>query len=315
MDYFKKKTANELSDLHNQAFANTSKATKVTFYQSMRRIEKIYDMSLPEIELEFLNKPDKFIEMLTTSTYSENTKLTTITNILKLLKIIDAPLITYNKWLNILKSRTEARQQRDNLILKKKLQVLMDYTDIRDVVKKKAEEFIVDNPSFEDYQEFLLLALFTLQIPVRIGNYVKMKVIDDLDGDNDDNFNYLYINDDEYRLIFNKYRTSHLLGKKTMYIKNENLQYLIDKWLTNYNKNSPNFLIIDETNKRSLNGKQIQLKIANITEKLFGSSLTIDNIRSSYMKYVNELDPNFQDKLDIANILGYSTNEVMDKHT
>ena len=37
MDYFKTKTVDDLSKLHDMAFSNASKATKVTFLQSMMR--------------------------------------------------------------------------------------------------------------------------------------------------------------------------------------------------------------------------------------------------------------------------------------
>ena len=316
MNYFFNKTAKELSDLHNEAFKNTSKATKTTFHQSLKRIEKIYDEKLPVLQFKFILEPDEFIDMLTTSQYSENTKLTTITSIIKLLRIIDAPLGIINKWLQILKERTEARQQRDDLILQKKLQVLMDYKDIRNAVNTRAHQYLENSDaiSFKDYQKFLILAFFTLQIPVRIGNYVNMVVATSKEADDNEN-NLLVIDDDKYEFIFNKYRTSQMLGKKTMLIKNEILQFLIDKWLTHYNKVSTNLFIISQENKRPMNGRMIKEKLESATMDIFGSSLSIDNIRSSYMKYINELNPDFQDALDIAQILGYKTSNVLQKHS
>jgi len=218
MNYFFNKTAKELSELHNQAFQHTSKATKSTFLQSFKRVEKIYDAPLPELQFEFVLDPDDFIERLTISNYSENTKLTTITSIIKLLRIIDVPQALLNKWLVILKDRTEARQQKDSMILKKKLEVLLDYKDIRRIVEEKAETYLNDTEqSFKDFQQFLIIAFFTLQIPVRISNYINMVVASTSEADDGTN-NLLVIDDDKYELIFNKYRTSHMLGKKTMLI-------------------------------------------------------------------------------------------------
>jgi hypothetical protein len=317
MNYFFNKTAKELSNLHNEAFKNTSKATKTTFHQSLKRIEKIYDEKLPTLQFKFILDPEEFIDLLTISQYSENTKLTTITSIIKLLRIIDAPITLLNKWLDILKERTELRQKRDDLILKKKLQVLMDYKDIRNTVDEKAKEYLsneADTISFKDFQKFLILSFFTLQIPVRIGNYVNMTVATTNDADDDEN-NLLIIEDDKYEFIFNKYRTSEVLGKKKMLIKNEVLQFLIDKWLTHYNKISTNLFIISEDNKRPMNGKQIKEKLEESSKDIFGSALSIDNIRASYMRYINELNPDFQDALDIANILGYKNSNVMEKHS
>ena len=302
MDYFKNKTVDELSTLHDMAFSSTSKATKTTFYQSLKRIEKLYDKPMAQIQLSFVNNPDEFLKKMDDSKYSKNTALTTITNILKLLKMIDAPLIVYNKWLTILKEKTEARTKKDNLVLKEKLKVLMDWKDIRNMIP------------LDTFKNFLILALFTIQIPVRLSNYVNMKVVED-DDYLDEKSNFLVINDDAYKFVFNNYRTSHIIGKKVLFIQEPSLQYLIDKWLANYNKESNNLLIVSEKNKRPMNAKQIASSLHDATEDIFGSPLNVDNLRASYMKHISDLDPDFQDKLDIANILGYSTTEVLDKHS
>ncbi len=315
MDYFKNKTVDDLSLLHDMAFSSTSKATKTTFFQSLRRIEKIYNQPMGQIQLSFVNNPQEFLKLIDDSKYSKNTALTTITNILKLLKMIDAPLMIYNKWLTILKEKTEERSKKDNSILKEKLKVLMDWKDIRDSVNTNLTKYIDDDDiPIELFKNFMILALFTIQIPVRISNYVNMKVVED-DSYVDQRSNFLVINDNSYKFVFNKYRTSHIIGKKVLFIQNTSLQYLIDKWLAKYNKESNNLLVVSEKNKRPMNGKQIARSLQDATEDIFGSPLTVDNLRASYMKHIAELDPDFQDKLDIANILGYSTTDVLDKHS
>jgi len=313
MDYFKVKKVDDFSALHDYAFPNTSNATKTTFFQSMRRIERLYGKELPEIKLDFLEDPEHFVAILEKSKYSENTKLTTLTNILKLCKIIDVPLIQYNNWLAILKEKTEQRQKNEEEVLKKKLKVLTDFKDIKMMVYDKANDYINNEVSLDDYKDFLILALFTIQIPVRVSNYVNMKVVDD-DIYTNDKDNFLVVNDDSYKFIFNRYRTSHILGRKVLLVKEKTLQYLIDKWLTDYNKDSANFLIVNSKNRRPMNGRQIEQSIKKITEKVFKSPLSIDNIRASYMKRIADLDPDFQDKLDIANILGYANPEIINKH-
>ena len=131
MDYFRVKSINQLSDLHNQSYSNASNSTKSTFLQSLKRIEKLYNLKFPDIKLSFIENPEELIKKMDESNYSENTKLTTITNILKLLKIVDVPLITYNHWLTILKDKTEDRHARDADKLKDKLSVLVDFKLIR----------------------------------------------------------------------------------------------------------------------------------------------------------------------------------------
>ena len=171
MDYFKNKTVDDLSLLHDMAFSSTSKATKTTFFQSLRRIEKIYNEPMGQIQLSFVNKPEEFLKLIDDSKYSKNTALTTITNILKLLKMIDAPLMIYNKWLTILKEKTEERTKKDNSVLKEKLKVLMDWKDIRDSVNTNLTKYIDnDDIPIDLFKNFMILALFTIQIPV-INSY------------------------------------------------------------------------------------------------------------------------------------------------
>ncbi len=314
MDYFKVKTVEELSQLHNDAFATASKSTKTTFKQALKRIEKIYNKPFNQINLHFVENPESFMKMLDESSYSENTKLSTVASILKLLKLIDAPLLVYNQWLIYLKDKTNEKNIDNDELLKNKLKVLVNYKDIKALIKEKANEFETsDSKDMEEFRNFLIVALFVLQIPVRVSNYVNMKVVDDEEFV-DDRCNYLLLKDTSYKLIFNKYRTSHILGTKRINIVNPTIQFLIDKYLTMYNKDSTNFLIQSVKNKRPMNGRQIEEAFQKGMQNAIGSDITIDNLRASYMKHIMELDPDFQDKLDIAQIMGYSTTQIMEKH-
>tara|TARA_R110000772_G_scaffold130952_2_gene239190 strand:+ start:1529 stop:2482 length:954 start_codon:yes stop_codon:yes gene_type:complete len=316
MDYFKVKTVDDISKLHNDAFQNASKSTKETFKQSLKRIEKIYNKPFTSISLHFVEQPKAFMTMLEESHYSDNTKLATVASILKFLKLIDAPLMIYNEWLSYLKDKTNEKHEVNDVVLKSKLKVLVDYKTIKHIVQEKASGFetaATDAMTMEEFRNFLIVSLFTLQIPVRVSNFVNMKVVDDIEFV-DNNSNYLLLKDDSYKLIFNKYRTSHILGTKKINIVNPTIQFLIDKYLTVYNKDSTNFLIQSEKNKRPMNGRQIEESFTKSIESITGHQLSIDNLRASYMKHILELDPDFQDKLDIAQIMGYSTTSIMDKH-
>lgn len=312
MDYFRNKTLKDLTTLHNQSFNSASKATKSNFYHSLKRIEKCYDCPLEDLGLSFLDSPEATIKKLEEKSYSANTILSTINSIVKLLKIIDAPLMLYNQWNTLLKERSDVQTKKKDDNLHKKLKVLINFKTIREMVNEKASEYIDGDHSLEDFRNFLILALFTIQIPVRISNYTNMRVVDDEDF-TDADYNYLIVNGD-YRFVFNKYRTSHMLGAKTIYVHDEILKYLIDKWLSKYNRESINFLINGTDNKRPMNGRQIGDAIEEVSKRVLGITLNIENIRASYMSHINDLDPDFNNKLDIANILGYTSTNVLDKH-
>ena len=141
MDYFKVKTVDDISKLHNDAFQTASTSTKTTFKQSLKRIEKIYNKPFNQINLHFVEQPKAFMTMLEDSHYSENTKLATVASILKLIKLIDAPLLIYNEWLTYLKDKTNEKQQGNDVVLKSKLKVLVNYKDIRHIIAEKAEDF------------------------------------------------------------------------------------------------------------------------------------------------------------------------------
>ena len=104
--YFSNYTIDKFSELHNNTFQNSSTSTKSTFSQSLKRLEKVYDKPFNDLNLVFLKDPIELWERLEESKYSFNTSITTFTSVLKLLKMVDAPLNLYNKYLLLLKRIT-----------------------------------------------------------------------------------------------------------------------------------------------------------------------------------------------------------------
>jgi hypothetical protein len=91
MEHFKKFSTydvDEFSQLHDLAYPESSKSTKTTFTQGLKRIERIYEKPLPQLDLVFLKDPKALWSKLQESDYTKNTQLTTYTQILKILKII-----------------------------------------------------------------------------------------------------------------------------------------------------------------------------------------------------------------------------------
>jgi len=102
-DYLKKfllYSVDDFDKFHRQAYPQANERTYNGFKQSLKRIEKIYEKPLNKLNLEFLEDPNDLFNKLSTSNYSHNTNISTFSQVMKLLKIMDYPLQDYNKFKN-----------------------------------------------------------------------------------------------------------------------------------------------------------------------------------------------------------------------
>ena len=74
--------------LHEKAYPHSSKATRTSFYQTLKRLEVIYDKPIEELDLIYLKDPVKLYQHIKESKYTDNTLTTTFTSILKMLKML-----------------------------------------------------------------------------------------------------------------------------------------------------------------------------------------------------------------------------------
>jgi hypothetical protein len=282
MEHFKKflgYSVEDFEELHNLAFPDSSKSTKITFTQGLKRVERIYGKPLNKLDLIYLKNPKDFYAILNESNYSKNTQLTTYTQVLKILKIIDAPLHLYNSYLKLLQEKSAEREEDKLEEIKANQQNLMEWDKMIEIWEDKFDDMIEEN-NYTELRNYLLLGLFLLQIPVRVSNYTRLKITnkDEVIGTSDTN-NYLYKKE---MFVFNKYRTNHILGQKILAITNERLKELIEYFIDIYHLKT--FLLpTHETSNTPMNGKDINRAIAIITLKLFERSYNVNDLRSAYM--------------------------------
>ena len=317
MEHFKKFSTYEVEDfsaLHDLAYPDSSKSTKTTFSQGLKRIERIYDKPLTELDLVFLKDPKALWKHLQDSEYTKNTQLTTYTQILKILKIIDAPLHLYNSYLKLLQQKTSEREEDKLLEIKENQKNLIPWDTMIDKYEDKFDDML-EGQTFNKVRNYLLLGLFLLQIPVRVSNFTRLKLTNKSDvigGEaTRDSNNYLYKKE---TFVFNKYRTNHILGQKLLVITNERLKELIEYFIDIYDLKTY-LLPTHETSNTPMNSKDINRAIATMTLELFEKSFNITDIRSAYMIDAMEKEPNLKDKMEIAAILGYTTTEQLDNHS
>jgi len=293
-------SVDDFDDFHRKSFTNASEATHKCFRQSLSRIEKIYDAKLPNLHLKFIDSPEELMKKLETSDYTRNTIINTFTHILKLLKLCDTPLNHYNKFLKVLNYHAVQRQNSIDEELKEKMEFLPKFDKLRDLLKENIDK-IDEDTTFSEMKHLLVLSLFVLTVPLKISEYTGMKI-----NFIDDGKKYLYIDPDteEMTLVYKENRIK---------INDKALTKLLQEWITGYN-NSNYLLIGNEESKKSMNNKDIRNSLSTASKDIFGISLSNSDLRHSYMKYLMDLDPDINQKIQLSKILGYKNTDRIDLH-
>lgn len=306
-DYLKKflnYKVEDFDEFHRKAYPNANIRTLNNFKQALKRIEKIYDKPLEELHLSFLDDPKDLFLKLEASDYSHNTNITTFSQILKLLKIIDFPLNEYNKFQQILNLNMKQNTVKREKELKEKLGYLPTLDTLKDILKEKINE-INDNTTFDEMKYLTLLGILLLSIPLKLIQYSKMTIVF---GKAESN----YINN----FLLEDLNGDYFIKSKDISVKimDKDLIKLIQLWINEYN-DTKHFFINNENSKTGMNNKDLRLALASATEKYFEANITNQEIRQIYMKHLMGLDPDFKQKFTLSHILGYKDTNVLELHS
>ncbi len=304
MEYLKKFYVYSVEDFdafHRQAFPNASKSTYHSFEQSLKRIEKVYDSKLQKLDLSFVKDPKELWDKLNASNYTQNTIITTYTHILKLLKLMDIPLHHYNKFLEILNYHSSKRQAEQQEELREKLEFLPDFTSLRNVVKSRIK--VVDfNLQFTEMKHLVLMAIMTLSVPMKPTNFVNMRKAY-FDGNEQSNW-FIYDEEDNFEFHYKS---------NIVKVVDKDLQKLLELWINGYNT-TKYFFISNEDSKKPMSAKELRTTIAMASKDIFDIALTATDLRTAYMKYLIDLDPDMEQKVQLSRLLGYQTTDRLDLH-
>ena len=284
---------------------STSKSTKTTLRSSLRRLEKVIKLPFDEWTKNTFDNSTEIVNVLSED-YSVNTIILTILAIIRFLESKEGKektLDTYKELLNeIIQERTKeehsqksSENEKDNWI---------DYETLKNKVEEEASDYLNKKKSFTKFRNFLILSLFSLQPPTRIGNYLDMKVR--MNGKKDikslnKKFNYITKKDGKYRMIFNKYKTSKYLGKIDYTIENEILTQLLDKWLKDYNTTNELFINV---NKKAMTQPNFTQAQQSITRSVLGKTLTTNMFRHIYLTWFLAQNPSIEEKKKVAQMVG-----------
>lgn len=299
-------TIDDIYNLHKKKYKNVSELTHITFKSTLNRLSKIY----PELnngDISGLLDVEATTNKLKES-YKLNSIISTISNIIKLLRLKNADNSVISKYQQVLSdSIYDKNQQLDKQELTEtRKDKFIDFDKMQNKVNELYDEYMINYIQFTPFRRFLVFNLFIRNIPVRLGNYLNMKIIrtptkEPKDYNNKD-FNYILLYDNNYIFVFNKYKTSKTYNQKIVKITDNKMIHLINKWLTYNNTKS---FIINYDNSPS-NQKNLTADLKHITEELFDKSFSIDLIRSSYITYLYSTNPNLITKCKVSDIMGHS---------
>jgi integrase len=298
----------DLTNLYKEFSPNASKSTIQTFETPLKRIEKIYQKSIENLNLDFINNPDDIIKKFADTEYSKNTMYSTINMINKLIIMIDAPLALKKKWGDIVKKLTQERDnaQLDNAKTRNESENWIEYKELLDKVEKEIDTvFEMENIKSNDFRNLLIFCLYCLMPPARIGNYLDSKVIRDNADNLPSTHNYIIIknmdNNPTFYFVFNKFKTAKSLGTQMFKVENIKLIALLHRYFKYHNKDGEYFLM---SRGKELTQSNLTNILKKVSQDLTEKNLSCNMLRHIYITHFLSENPTLRQKLEIAGAMG-----------
>jgi hypothetical protein len=270
-------------------------------YQSKYISNVLYKLNIPVSDSNILKHVDTIYEFIDTKGgYATTTKrdyLIVLSLLLKNLKQHDTSKFVYSRALHYSKKHND-REMSQTLDDNEK-QNYITYNELT----VKLEELIKifrDKPTLNNIIRVLVLSLYVLQPPIR-NNYGDMKVIHNRD-DNDMKDNYLLIdNDTDMYIILNNDKVIKHYGSSNIKITNERLRDIITIYVTEYTPN--NIYLFENKDGSPYTKRQIQYVINRM---FHDRTLSIYNLRSSYISEYYRQHPKLKDRKELAVMMRHS---------
>ena len=163
--------------------------------------------------------------------------------------------------------------------------------DIRDIIRKRMDFFIKREVCFTEFRNFLILSLFLFEIPIKLINWTRIKLVYrdfELLEEFDDYPIYLVIQDGECYFIFNKYYCDMFKGQYIHKIKDLQIHRLLIKYVLKLSSNKEHFI----TNKsgKPITETNLSNAISNFTRDFFGRGISLNCFRLQYKNYMKVLN-------------------------
>ena len=156
----------------------------------------------------------------------------------------------------------------------------IDYPELKKKVIEGSEQYLDKKNAFTAFRNFMLVALFTLQPPVRLGNYLDMKIkkgkkksFKSYPKKN----NYVFDTGNGYTFVFNNYKTAKTSGQIILEVQDPVLISILDS-----------------------------NALESGSKKLLGKLLRANSFRHIFITHFLGTNPSIEEKTKILGIMGQS---------
>ena len=256
-------------------------------YQKKLMINLYKKLNMPFTNSETLKNMNKIYDFIINSDYSTTTKR----DLLIIYKLILVRLNQKSAGDYVyLKAKEYAKIHNDNeykqCLDENELKNYVVYDDLY-VKVNELTNIYNSTPNKKNMINLLILSLYVLQPPLR-NNYNNLEIIY-YDMYDDRKTNYLLRSNNNYYIIINTDKVSNLHGRAELPILDKTLKVMLDIYFELYASNN---MYLFERNKNIPYTKKMVQYIINKYFKNVNKTLTIYNLRSSYITnfYKNNLD-------------------------
>jgi len=287
---------------------NCKKITTSTLnlYQTKLKILNDYK---PIKNLNFLYDIDNIKSKI--EKYKSNTKRTYIISIVSILKC----LIETNKPTKKLKKLFDdytAIMNDYNVKLKDQTTItdgtkIISTDKLDDTYNEVKQNAIKKDANKQDYQDYLILSLYTLQPPRRNRDYVYMKFINNYNNELSKDYNYY----DGSKFYFNVYKTRGHYGEVILDVSKE-LKIILNNYIKKYKIENNEYLLTDR------NGKDLTKNTNSMTgilNRIFKDKVGASMLRRSYLtnKYGDKQEELNKDVAAMSTSVGVAQNNYIKK--
>ena len=256
-----------------------------------------------------LSNANKVIEKINKEYDNLNTRRSYFSRIMKLIKenpkwkVPNTALKKYQNAFQQLEKKRIAQEDSNEPTPKEKANwVPFDkLMELREELGPKAK-------SFNGYQDYLIMSLYTMNPPVRL-DYTPMKVITRLTKNIDKSINYLLWSKGQKKFIFNNYKTERFHGPNEIKITG-NLQKIIQTWFDKYNPKKQ-WLLLDKNKEDPMTQNGLSQRVRAIIEKHTGKKAGVSMMRHSFISTMINGMTNLKTRKRIAKQMGHTVLEQL----
>lgn len=175
------------------------------------------------------------------------------------------------------------------------------------IISVGEEEFFKNLNKLDKIDDILIYGLYLL-FPARRLDYRNMRLTTEKDPEKLNEMNYLIINADNMKFVFNDYKTFKTYKKQIFNIP-INLKNVINKYINLKGLKDGDLLFKTDDNKIISEGN-FSAKISNIFKKVYNVPISIRYIRMSWVSNLYNKNPTGQEIKNLAFSMSHSTDEA-----